>query len=64
MLFRSPIDHPRYVILSFIDCPLTGEHNLTFATNTAAPMVRDIIARSAPLLGVEPNFGTNVIAAF
>ncbi|MGO4567554.1 peptidoglycan D,D-transpeptidase FtsI family protein [Rhizobium sp. 2YAF20] len=63
-LAAFPINHPKYVILSFIDEPLTGEHHLTFATNTAAPMVRDIIARSAPLLGVEPDFGTNLIAAF
>ncbi|MEZ2127829.1 MULTISPECIES: peptidoglycan D,D-transpeptidase FtsI family protein [unclassified Sinorhizobium] len=59
-----PIDHPRYVVLSFVDQPLTGEHNLTFATNTAAPMVRDIISRAAPLLGVEPDFGTNLLASY
>ena len=64
-LAAFPMDHPKYVVLSFIDQPLTGEHNLTFATNTAAPMVREIISKAAPLLGVEPNFGSgNLIAAF
>lgn len=59
-----PIEHPKYVVLAFVDEPLTGEHNLTFATNTAAPMVRDIIKQAAPILGVEPDFGTNVIASY
>ncbi|MGV1793429.1 penicillin-binding protein 2 [Rhizobium lusitanum] len=59
-----PIEHPKYVVLAFVDQPLTGEHNLTFATNTAAPMVRDIIKQAAPMLGVEPDFGTNVIASY
>jgi cell division protein FtsI (penicillin-binding protein 3) len=58
-LAAFPMENPKYVVLSFIDQPLTGEHNLTFATNTAAPMVREIISQSAPMLGVEPNFGTN-----
>ena len=59
-----PIEQPKYVVLAFVDEPLTGEHNLTFATNTAAPMVRDIIKQAAPILGVEPDFGTNVIASY
>ncbi|ENN89703.1 peptidoglycan glucosylltransferase [Rhizobium freirei PRF 81] len=59
-----PIDHPKYVVLAFVDQPLTGEHNLTFATNTAAPMVRDIIKQAAPMLGVQPDFGTNLIASY
>jgi cell division protein FtsI (penicillin-binding protein 3) len=59
-----PIEHPKYVVLAFVDEPLTGEHNLTFATNTAAPMVRDIIKQAAPMLGVEPDFGTNLLASY
>ncbi|NLS21065.1 penicillin-binding protein 2 [Rhizobium sp. P40RR-XXII] len=59
-----PIEHPRYVVLAFVDQPLTGEHNLTFATNTAAPMVRDIIKQAAPMLGVKPDFGSNLIASY
>ena len=35
-----------------------------FATNTAAPMVHDIISRVAPILGVEPDFGQNLLASY
>jgi cell division protein FtsI (penicillin-binding protein 3) len=63
-LAAFPMKDPKYVILSFVDQPLTGEHNLTFATNTAAPMVRDIISRAAPLLGVQPDFGGNMLASY
>ncbi|WP_438753255.1 peptidoglycan D,D-transpeptidase FtsI family protein [Pararhizobium sp. O133] len=53
-----PIDNPRYVVLTFIDEPKTDKGNgAALAGNTAAPMVRDIISRSAPLLGIEPKFG-------
>ena len=31
----------------------------TIASFTAAPMVRDIIRRAGPILGVEPQFGAN-----
>lgn len=59
-----PIDNPKYVVLSIIDQPLTGLHNLNLATETAAPMVHDIITRAAPLLGVEQDFGTSTLAGF
>ncbi|KAA0699951.1 penicillin-binding protein 2 [Neorhizobium sp. P12A] len=62
-LAAFPIDHPKYVVLSFIDQPLTGVHNLNLAAETAAPMVHDIISQAAPLLGIEPNFG-NVLASY
>jgi cell division protein FtsI (penicillin-binding protein 3) len=53
-----PIDNPRYVVLTFIDEPKTDKGNgAALAGNTAAPMVHDIISRSAALLGVEPKFG-------
>ncbi|MCM2294207.1 penicillin-binding protein 2 [Allorhizobium sp. BGMRC 0089] len=52
-----PMSKPRYVVLSFCDEPLTGENGGTLSAYTAAPMVRDIIRRSAPILGVEPDFG-------
>ena len=63
-LAAFPMNNPKYVVLAFVDQPLTGEHNLTFATNTAAPMVHDIISHAAPLLGVEPDFGSNLLAAY
>ncbi|WP_075292204.1 peptidoglycan D,D-transpeptidase FtsI family protein [Pararhizobium arenae] len=52
-----PIDNPRYIVLSFIDAPKTGEKGVRTAAGNAAPIVRNIISRSAPLLGVEPKFG-------
>lgn len=52
-----PMDKPKYIVLSIIDAPKTGEHGGRTAASTAAPMVKQIIARSAPLLGVRPRFG-------
>ncbi|MBB3571233.1 penicillin-binding protein 2 [Rhizobium sp. BK491] len=63
-LAAFPMDNPKYVVLAFIDQPLTGVHNLNLAAETAAPMVHDIIAHAAPLLGVEPDFGSNLLAAY
>lgn len=53
-----PMGKPRYVVLSFIDEPLTGEKGGTISAYTALPIVRDIIRRTAPILGVEPDFGS------
>jgi cell division protein FtsI (penicillin-binding protein 3) len=52
-----PIDNPRYVVLTIIDAPLTGEKEGRTAAYTAAPMAKEIITRTAALLGVPPNFG-------
>ncbi|CAN7496466.1 penicillin-binding protein 2 [Rhizobium sp. LjRoot30] len=56
-LAAFPMGNPRYVVLSFCDEPRSGEGGGTIASYTAAPMVRDIIRRAAPLLGVQPQFG-------
>ena len=53
-----PMHKPKYIVLSIIDAPKTGEHGGRTAASTAAPMVKQIISRSAPLLGVRPSFGT------
>ncbi|GAA4164650.1 peptidoglycan D,D-transpeptidase FtsI family protein [Shinella granuli] len=53
-----PMDRPRYIVLSIIDAPRTGENGGRTAASTAAPMIRAIIQRVAPLLGVKPRFGT------
>jgi cell division protein FtsI (penicillin-binding protein 3) len=63
-LAAFPMDNPKYVVLAFIDQPLTGVHNLNLAAETAAPMVHDIIARAAPVLGVEPDFGSSLLASY
>jgi cell division protein FtsI (penicillin-binding protein 3) len=52
-----PIDKPRYVVLTVIDAPLTGEKGGRLAAYTAAPMAKEIISRTGALLGVKPRFG-------
>ena len=52
-----PMHDPRYIVLSIVDAPLTGESGQRLAAYTAAPMIKEIIARAAPLLGVQPRFG-------
>ncbi|MCR6498330.1 penicillin-binding protein 2 [Shinella sp. CPCC 101442] len=52
-----PMDKPRYIVLSIIDAPRTGENGGRTAASTAAPMIKAIIRRVAPLLGVQPRFG-------
>jgi cell division protein FtsI (penicillin-binding protein 3) len=63
-LAAFPMADPRYVVLSFVDQPLTGLHNLNLATETAAPMVHDIVSRAAPLLRVEPDFGGDQLTSY
>ncbi|WP_313608823.1 penicillin-binding protein 2 [Rhizobium sp.] len=52
-----PMDKPKYVVLTIIDAPKTGVHGGRTAASTAAPMTKEIIARTAALLGVKPRFG-------
>ena len=51
-----PMSKPRYIVLAVIDGPRTGLNGGVTAGSTAAPMVREIIARSGALLGVKPEF--------
>ncbi|WP_288430281.1 penicillin-binding protein 2 [uncultured Agrobacterium sp.] len=53
-----PMDKPKYIVLTIIDAPVAGENGGRTAASTAAPMVKEIISRTAPLLGVTPRFGT------
>ncbi len=55
-LAAFPMDKPRYIVLSIIDAPRTGENGGRTAAANAAPMVKAIIRRTAPLLGVQPRF--------
>lgn len=52
-----PMDKPKYIVLTIIDAPVAGENGGRTAASTAAPMVKEIISRTAPLLGVTPRFG-------
>jgi len=56
-----PMDKPQYVVLTTIDAPLTGEKGGRLAAYTAAPMAKEIITRSAALLGVKPSFGDTAL---
>ncbi|MBB3147136.1 cell division protein FtsI (penicillin-binding protein 3) [Phyllobacterium trifolii] len=52
-----PIDKPEYVVLTIIDEPKAEEGKVgATAGFNAAPMVADIIRRSASFLGVQPDF--------
>ncbi|MBY3165569.1 penicillin-binding protein 2 [Rhizobium laguerreae] len=53
-----PMGKPKYIVLSIIDAPTTGEHGGRTAASTAAPMIKKIISRMGPLLGVKPRFGS------
>ena len=56
-LAAFPVNDPRYVVLVIIDEP-KPEEGKKYATAgmNAAPAVANIIKRSAPLLGVQPDF--------
>ncbi|EJF89071.1 peptidoglycan D,D-transpeptidase FtsI family protein [Bartonella tamiae] len=56
-LASFPIEKPQYVVLTIIDEPKPeeGKYSATAGLN-AAPMVANIIRRSATLLGVQPDF--------
>ena len=57
-LATFPVDNPEYVVLVFIDEPKPeeGKKSATAGLN-AAPVVRNIIRRSASVLGVQADFG-------
>jgi cell division protein FtsI (penicillin-binding protein 3) len=57
-LAAFPMDKPRYVVLSIIDEPKPEKPGMgATAGSNAAPIVANIIRRSAAMLGVEPDFG-------
>ena len=58
-LAAFPIYKPQYVVLTFIDDPRSETDRAVLAGNSAAPMVKEIISRSAAVLGVKPRFGEN-----
>ncbi len=56
-LSTFPVDAPRYVVLVIVDEP-KPEKGQVYATAgmNAAPTVAQIVRRSAPILGVKPDF--------
>ena len=60
-LATFPVDNPQYVVLVFVDEPKPeeGKKSATAGLN-AAPIVGNIIRRSASVLGVQADFGNIV----
>ncbi len=52
-----PINDPKYVVLVMVDEPKGQKDSYGFATAgwVAAPAVKEIVERAAPILGVEPQ---------
>ena len=51
-----PMDNPQYIVLTIIDEPKPEKPGMgATAGSNAAPMVANIIRRSASMLGVKPN---------
>jgi cell division protein FtsI (penicillin-binding protein 3) len=53
-----PADNPKYLILIMLDepQPIPETHGFATAGWNAGPVAAKVIARSAPLLGIEPRF--------
>lgn len=53
-----PMDDPQYIVLSIVDEPKPEKPGMgATAGSNAAPIVANIIRRSASMLGVKPEFG-------
>ncbi|MDW6020795.1 penicillin-binding protein 2 [Mesorhizobium sp. BAC0120] len=53
-----PMDDPQYIVLSIVDEPKPEKPGMgATAGSNAAPIVANIIRRSAAMLGVKPDFG-------
>ena len=52
-----PMDNPRYVVIAMLDEPRGNAETFGFATAgwTAAPVVKNLVGRIGPLLGVYPD---------
>jgi cell division protein FtsI (penicillin-binding protein 3) len=54
-----PMDNPRYVVIAIMD-EATGQYGLRTAAWTAAPVVKRVIERTGPMLGVMPDESRDV----
>lgn len=57
-----PMDEPRYVVIATLDEPKGIKETYGFATAgwNAAPVVKAVVQRIGPILGVEPNVNKDV----
>ncbi len=53
-----PMDRPRYVVFAMLDEPKGTKKTYGYATGgwVAAPVVRKVVERIGPMVGLEPNF--------
>ncbi|WP_414901858.1 peptidoglycan D,D-transpeptidase FtsI family protein [Sphingomonas flavalba] len=60
-----PMDAPRYVVIAMLDSPRGTADTFGFTTAawTAAPVVKRVIERTGPMLGVNPDFGRDIDTA-
>jgi cell division protein FtsI (penicillin-binding protein 3) len=57
-LSAFPVNDPQYVVLVILDEPKPEQSGMSATSGlNAAPVVSNIVRRSAPLLGVMPEFG-------
>ncbi|CAM8671733.1 peptidoglycan D,D-transpeptidase FtsI family protein [Sphingobium cupriresistens] len=54
-----PMDNPRYVVVAIMD-EATGQYGLRTAAWTAAPVVKRVVERTGPMLGVMPDESRDV----
>ncbi|MDI1295110.1 MAG: penicillin-binding protein 2 [bacterium] len=54
-----PMDNPRYVVVAIMD-EATGAYGLRTAAWTAAPVVKRVVERTGPMLGVMPDESRDV----
>ena len=57
-----PMDAPRYVVIAMLDSPKGTADTFGFTTAawTVAPVVKRVIERTGPMLGVNPDFGRDI----
>ncbi|WP_208539290.1 peptidoglycan D,D-transpeptidase FtsI family protein [Algihabitans albus] len=57
VLSAFPMDNPRYVVMAMVDEPKPTDYSFGYATGgwVAAPVVKSVVERMAPLLGIEPQ---------
>lgn len=60
-----PMDHPRYVVVAMLDSPQGTKATYGFRTAgwVSAPIVRNLVQRIAPILGVAPSLTKDVSVA-
>ena len=57
-LSAFPVDDPQYIVLIILDEPKPEQPGMSATSGlNAAPVVSNVVRRSAPLLGVMPEFG-------